>query len=67
MDSLVPDRHAHFAVFFRKIHRQYLGKCPLLAQSRHELVYCTCPLSGVKQTWRPTALSASQESLTRFN
>src|SRR5262245_45659246 len=24
--------------------------CPLLAQSRHALVHCTCPLSGVKQT-----------------
>jgi hypothetical protein len=24
--------------------------CPLLAQSRHELVHCTCPLSGVKRT-----------------
>ena len=25
-------------------------QCPLLAQSRHKLVHCTCPLSGVKQT-----------------
>jgi len=24
--------------------------CPLLAQSRHELVHRTCPLSGVEQT-----------------
>ena len=24
--------------------------CPLLAQSRHRLVHCTCPLSGAKQT-----------------
>src|SRR5262245_31657684 len=28
-----------------------LSRCPLLALSRHELVRCTCPLSGVKQTW----------------
>ena len=26
------------------------GRCPLLAQSRHTLVRCTCPLSGVKRT-----------------
>src|SRR5262245_31397500 len=26
-------------------------KCPLLAQSGHSLVHCTCPLSGVKRTW----------------
>src|SRR5262245_495329 len=26
-------------------------ECPLLAQSGHALVHCTCPLSGVKQTW----------------
>ena len=25
---------------------------PLLAQSRHELLHCICPLSGVKQTCR---------------
>ena len=24
--------------------------CPLLAQSRHGRVHCTCPLSGVKRT-----------------
>src|SRR5262249_48208109 len=24
---------------------------PLLAQSRHALVHCKCPLSGVKRTW----------------
>jgi hypothetical protein len=28
--------------------QRYAG--PLLAQSRHELVHCTCPLSGVKRT-----------------
>ena len=33
-------------------------ECPLLAQSRHELVYCTCPLSGVKRTCLATGLSA---------
>ena len=27
-----------------------MAKCPLLAQSGHELVHCTCPLSGVKRT-----------------
>jgi hypothetical protein len=26
-------------------------ECPLLAQSRHEVVHRTCPLSGVKRTW----------------
>ena len=25
-------------------------ECPLLAQSGHGLVHCTCPLSGVKRT-----------------
>jgi hypothetical protein len=30
----------------------FLGSCPLLALSRHWLLRCTCPLSGVKQTWR---------------
>jgi hypothetical protein len=25
-------------------------RCPLLAQSGHEPVHCTCPLSGVKRT-----------------
>ena len=28
------------------------GQCPLLAQSGHGLVRCTCPLSGVKRTFR---------------
>jgi hypothetical protein len=27
-----------------------VGLCPLLAQSRHELVHRACPLSGVKRT-----------------
>ena len=27
-----------------------IAECPLLAQSRHELVHCTCPLSGVNRT-----------------
>jgi hypothetical protein len=27
--------------------------CPLLAQSGHRLVHCTCPLLGVKRTWLP--------------
>ena len=26
--------------------------CPLLALSGHRLVRCTCPLLGVKRTWR---------------
>ena len=26
-------------------------RCPLLAQSGHKLVHCTCPLSGVKRTF----------------
>ena len=26
-----------------------LPRCPLLAQSRHEQVHCTCPLSGVER------------------
>ena len=28
-----------------------LSRCPLLALSGHELVRCTCLLSGVKRTW----------------
>src|SRR5262245_62063999 len=27
-----------------------IALCLLLAQSRHELVHCTCPLSGVERT-----------------
>ena len=27
-------------------------QCPLMAQSRHEPLHRTCPLSGVKQTYR---------------
>ena len=27
--------------------------CPLLAQSRHTYLHCTCLLSGVKRTWLP--------------
>src|SRR5262252_6733968 len=30
--------------------RKRAAQCPLLAQSRHELVHRTCPLSGVKRT-----------------
>jgi hypothetical protein len=29
---------------------EYGSECPLLAQSRHGLVHCKCPLSGVKRT-----------------
>ena len=29
-----------------------MSRCPLLAQSGHGLVHCTCPLSGVKRTCR---------------
>src|SRR5262245_18431302 len=29
---------------------QLVKPCPLLAQSRHELLNRTCPLSGIKQT-----------------
>ena len=28
------------------------ARCPLLAQSGHRLVHCTCPLSGAKRTCR---------------
>src|SRR5262249_47764919 len=28
------------------------GLCPLLAQSGHHWLHRTCPLSGVKRTWR---------------
>src|SRR5262245_66650196 len=27
------------------------SQCPLLAQSRHALAHCQCPLLGVKRTW----------------
>ena len=37
-----------------------MSACPLLAQSGHRLVRCTCPLSGVEQTF-PT----SQDQLPR--
>jgi hypothetical protein len=37
---------------------QLIATCLLLAQSRHELVHCTCPLSGVKRTW-PIAVQMS--------
>jgi len=36
------------SVLWRKIRR---SQCPLLAHSRHALVHCKCPLSGVKRTW----------------
>ena len=29
-----------------------MAECPLLAQSRHRLVHCKCPLLGVKRTYR---------------
>ena len=29
---------------------QFAAECPLLAQSGHALVHCTCPLLGVKRT-----------------
>ena len=29
----------------------FVGACPLLAQSRHDGLQCTCPLSGVKRTY----------------
>ena len=28
-----------------------MAECPLLAQSGHTELHCTCPLSGVKRTW----------------
>ena len=34
------------------------GECPLLAQSGHTELHCTCPLLGVKQT-SPSALHIS--------
>ena len=30
---------------------RHFDRCPLLAQSRHELLHRTCPLLGVKRTW----------------
>jgi hypothetical protein len=33
-------------------YRAVVAECPLLAQSRHELLHCTRPLSGVKRTLR---------------
>ena len=29
---------------------EWMVECPLLAQSGHRLVHCTCPLLGVKRT-----------------
>jgi hypothetical protein len=37
---------------------------PLLAQSRHKQVHCTCPLSGVKRTSRRAFRSATQKIFT---
>ena len=34
----------------RIIYDNIASECPLLAQSRHGLSHCTCPLLGVKQT-----------------
>ena len=38
-------------------------RCPLLAQSRHRLVHCTCPLSGAKQTLRGRGHDCKQSLL----
>src|SRR5262249_37442807 len=41
------------------------SRCLLLAQSRHAPVHCTCPLSGVKQTWRESiSISAKDPKRT---
>src|SRR5215203_5625685 len=38
------------------------GRLPhLLAQSRHELVHCTCPLLGVKRTSRLRAVMSAND------
>ena len=46
-----PRSHRAFAAAraFRPAHRMR-DKCPLLAQSGHELLHCTCPLLGAKRT-----------------
>ena len=40
-----------------------MAQCPLLAQSGHGLVHCTCPLSGVKRT----TTDAEQPCRLRFD
>src|SRR5262245_35983909 len=39
--------------------RSAMGARPLLAQSGHALVHCTCPLLGVKRTFRSSARYAA--------
>jgi hypothetical protein len=43
-------RHAH-ANPIGGGHRFDTRECPPMAQSRHELVHCTRPLSGLKRTY----------------
>ena len=48
-NGAISGRHARRGTFLACLQRT-LGACPLLAQSRHKLLRCTCPVSGVKQT-----------------
>ena len=43
-----------------------MGLCPLLAQSRHERVHCTCPLSGVKRNAVASDHRASSSICKRY-
>ena len=50
-------RQRSLALLVRSSHTARTDLCPLLAQSGHELVHCTCPRSGVKAKIR-LAMSA---------
>jgi hypothetical protein len=43
----------------------HLPRCPLLAQSRHELVQCTCPLSGAERTLPRNAMQTRRRTYGR--
>ena len=52
-------RHYHSAIYFSTCRRSHrVRQCPRIADSRHGLVRCTCPLTGAKRTC-PFALHTS--------
>src|SRR5262245_8851984 len=54
---------------FAKNRATHVNRCPLLAQSRHEQLHRTCPLSGVKRTSRLSGVKRTFEgtALARKN
>jgi len=45
------DQNAPLPEIFEAFLTPFKDQCPLLAQSRHEVLHRTCPLLRVKQTW----------------